>query len=236
MMNKIIIFLLLALACLYWWMKDPTITVPTNGIEFGYIVKYPGNSEKSDFLPMLVALHGNGDTAKNFHNTALDRMDVPARIVLLKGPLRYGTGDAWPWTADDFRKYGKAVSEAVELLADKYPTNGKPILFGYSTGAMMACYQAVKHGDVYSSIFSVSGQISDAQLGDDSSQPGAAVFAFHGKSDDIILFREGEKAANILKGRGVEVHFAAFEGGHHGVFTNMKATITQAIEQKLKAL
>lgn len=191
-MKKIILLIILVLGLAQWWFKDPTIDVPTNDVSFGYIVKYSGNSGRSDLLPMLVALHGNGDKAKNFYNTALDQLNVPARIILLKGPLSYGGGGAWPWTAADFNKYGKAISEAIELLVHKYPTKGKPILLGFSTGGMMAYYQAVKHGDVYSYIFPVSGQLSKELLGDESSSPGAEVFAFHGKNDNVISISGGK--------------------------------------------
>jgi hypothetical protein len=97
-MKKILsIILLLILAV--WWFKDPTISVPDSDVSFGYIVKYSGSGGRGDHLPMLVALHGNGDTAKHFYNTALDLLNVPARIVLIKGPM---PGNAWPWTAAEF--------------------------------------------------------------------------------------------------------------------------------------
>ena len=228
--------IILVLGLLQWWFKDPTISAPTHDVSFGYIVKYSGNSERNDNLPMLVALHGNGDTAKNFFETALDQLSVPARIVLLKGPLSYGSGDAWPWTEADFKQYGYAVSEAIELITLKYPTTGKPILLGFSGGGMMAYYQAVIHGNRYSYIFPVSGQLSNELLSDESARPGAKVHSFHGKNDSVISFSGGENAVNILKENNINVMFTGFDGGHHGIFTNMKSEITQAIELKLQSL
>ena len=66
-----------------WWFTDPTISVPTNDITFNYIVKYTDISNKNEPLPMLVALHGNGDTTGNFYDTALDKLSVPVRVILL---------------------------------------------------------------------------------------------------------------------------------------------------------
>ena len=234
-MKKIFLIILILLFA-QWWFKDPTIDVPANDVSFGYIVKYSGNSRRSNTLPMLVALHGNGDKAKNFYNSALDQLNVPARIILLKGPLSYGGGSAWPWKVDDFNTYGKAVNEAVELLAHKYPTQGKPILMGFSGGGMMAYYQAVKYGNTYSYIFPVSGRLTHKLLGDGSFRPGAEVFAFHGKNDNVISFSKGKAAVNILQDNGIKVNFTEFDGGHHGIFTDMKSTITQAIEQKIESL
>jgi len=231
MKKTLVIILLLILA--YWWFKDPTISVPDSDVSFGYIVKYSGNGGRSDNLPMLVALHGNGDTAENFYNTALDQLNVPARIVLIKGPI---SGNAWPWTAAEFAQYGKPLSEAIESLALKYPTLGKPILLGFSGGGTMAYYQAAKHGNKYSYIFPVSGQLSKGLLGDGSYEPGAEVFAFHSTGDSIISISGGKNAVNILQENGVSVELTEFAGGHLGIFNNMKAEITQVVEQKLESL
>ena len=122
MKKALLIFAVIGIAI--WWFREPTIKVPSNDVSFGYVIEYSGNGSRNDKLPMLVALHGNGDTAGNFYETALDDISVPARIVLLKGPISYGRGGAWPWSEADFTQYGKAVSQAAELMADKYPTRG----------------------------------------------------------------------------------------------------------------
>ncbi len=231
---KKILLIILIFGLVQWWLKDPTVSARTNDVTFGYIAKYSGNSTRNDKLPMLVALHGNGDTAKNFYNTALDQINVPVRIVLLKGPIPYSRGSAWPWSAADFTKFGTAVSGAIELLTVRYPTARKPILLGFSGGAMMAYYQAVKHGNRYSYIFPVSGGLSNKLLGNESSRPGAKVHAFHGRNDSVVSIYKGKNAVNILRAKGIDVRFTEFDGGHHGIFLDMKPKITQAIEQELK--
>jgi len=59
-----VIFILLLLA--KWWFTDPSISVPTSDVTFKYRVKYTEAGKSSDALPVLVALHGNGDTTENF--------------------------------------------------------------------------------------------------------------------------------------------------------------------------
>jgi len=233
---KKLLFIILAVGGATWWFKDPTVSVASSDVSFGYVVKYSGNAGRGDTLPMLVALHGNGDTAKHFYETALDQINVPARIILIKGPLSHGGGDAWPWTAADFARYGEPINEAIASLALKYPTVGKPVLLGFSGGGMMAYYQAIKHGDSYSYIFPVSGQLSNALLGDTSFRRGAKVYAFHGTKDNVISISGGREAINILRANGALVKLTEFDGDHHGIFTNMKTRITQAVEQKLTSL
>ena len=228
------IFTLLLLA--QWWFTDPTVSVPTNDVTFSYIVKYTDVSNENERLPMLVALHGNGDTTENFYETALDKLRVPVRIILLEGPISKGTGNAWPWTSEDFRQYGEAVYEAVELLTVKYPTIQKPVLLGFSGGGMMAYYQAVTHGNRYSYIFPVSGNLSNDLLGGHSSSPGARVYAFHGINDKVLSVDGGRNAVSLLKSMGVDVRLTEFDGGHLGLFKSMKTNITNAVEKKILSL
>lgn len=233
---KKIILIIFVLGLAKWWFTDPSISVSSNDLRFSYIVKYSGNSGRNDELPMVVALHGNGDTPKNFYSTALDQLNVPARIVLLEGPIPRGSGSSWPWSAADFEKYGTAINEAVELLAHKYPTVNKPVLLGFSGGGMMAYYQAAKHGNSYSYIFPVSGNLSDTLLGDSTIRRGAKVFAFHGTKDGVVSIGGGREAVRILQEHGISVNFVEFDGGHHGIFTSMKSEITGVVENKVMSL
>lgn len=231
-MKKILV-ILAVLGVLYWWFADPTISAPDHAVEFGYVVRYSGNGRGGDLLPMLVALHGNGDKAGNFYDTALDALQAPARILLLKGPLSYGTGQAWPWENDDFSRYGDAVDEAVRLLSLKYPTSGKPVLLGFSGGAMMAYYLAAVHGDTFSSIFPVSGRLTENMLADQEISPGARVYAFHGKQDNVIPFGNGQQAVQFLRSQGIPVKFTDFDGDHLGLFTTIKTDISAQIDGAL---
>lgn len=219
-----------------WWFEDSSNSLPSDGISFSYIIKYSGNGRRSDTLPMLVALHGDGDTTDNFYETALDQYNVPARIILIKAPILHDMGNVWPYSATQFAKYGKAFSAAIDKLTVTYSTVGKPILLGFSGGGTMTYYQAVKHGDSYSYIFAISGLLFKEQLTDGSSCPSAKVYAYHGKNDEVVAFSAGEVAVNLLIKRGVKISFSEFEGDHHGLFTQMKSKITLKIEEKIKEL
>ena len=218
------------------WFKDSSISVPSNDLSFSYIVKYSGGGSRSSSLPMLIALHGDGDTVDNFYETALDKISVPARIILIKGPISHECGRVWPYSIAQFEEYGKAFREAVDLLSTKYPTISKPILLGFSGGGGMAYYQAVKHGDSYTYIFPISSLLSKEKLGSTSSKPSAKVYAYHGKHDEVIPFSEGKKTFKLLKNKKVNIYFNEFETGHHGLFAEMKSEITHAVENKLKTL
>jgi len=234
-MKKIFIILLLV-GGWKWWYSNPTISAHSSNVEFEYVVKYPQGSEKNDLLPMLIALHGNGDTPENFYDTALDELTEPSRIILIKGPVSGARGSNWPWNLPSFDEFGGAFNEAVTGLTTKYQTKGKPILLGFSGGASMAYYQAIIYGHSYSSIFTVSGKLSKDLLGSHETSTQAKVYAYHGNKDNVISLSSGRSTEKLLNSKRVKINFTEFDGGHHGIFTNMKNSITQKIEKKLGAL
>jgi len=220
----------------HWWYQDVAITMFDSRSNLSYVVKYSGNAKASDCLPMLIALHGDGDSANNFYEAALDQFKVPARIILFEAPILHECGRVWPYSPAQYEEHGQAFCEAVDQLAIKYATVNKPVLLGFSGGGAMAYYQAVKHGDSYSYIFPISGLLLNEQLGRGTFKSNAKVYAYHGKSDEVVPFSAAKKAVKILKKHKVCVSFTAFESGHQGMFSNMKAEITQTVEEKLDKL
>jgi len=219
-----------------WWNKFSTTNLLNNDISFSYIVKYPVGHSHSERLPMLIALHGDGDTVDNFYESALDQFKTKVRIILIKAPISHECGNVWPFSAAQYKKYSKAFSEAVDQLAIKYPTNNKPILLGFSGGGAMAYHQAATQGQSYAYIFPISGLLLNEQLHGFSPNPGAMVFSYHGKKDEVVAFSAGKNAIKLLKSSGIKVNFTAFNSGHHGIFNDMKTEITQVIEEKLYSL
>ncbi len=210
--------------------------MPSKKLTFSYTIRYSGNTTHSDCLPMLIALHGDGDTVDNFYETVLNELNVRARIILFKGPILHECGRVWPYSPSQYVEYGKAFCEAVSQLTVKYSTVNQPILLGFSGGGAMAYYQAVKYGDSYSYIFPISGLLTKEQLGKGRFKSNTQVYAYHGKDDVVIPLSMGKKAVNLLKKNKICVTFIEFESGHLGLFTDMKSEITQAIENKLNNL
>lgn len=238
-MNKLLIIGAIVLIA-QWWFKDPSISVPVqvdgSDVSYSYIVNYSGGSSSGDTLPMLIALHGDGDTTDYFFESALDQYTSSVRIITIQAPIPYGRGSRWPQGASSIVPYGEALSLVVEQLTNKYPTTGKPVLLGYSGGGIMAYYQALQHGNYYSHIFPISGRLTQQDIGDQTGQTSSNVHAYHGKSDSVVSFSSGMSAVKILESEGATVDFTPFDGGHHGIFAEMKSEITHAVEEKLESL
>ena len=236
-MKKFAIIILL-IAGTVWWFKNSSIEASSTNISFEYIVKYSGNAETSASLPMLIALHGNGDTPDNFYETALDQLSIPARIILLKAPISMGRGTAWPMDGLDLQRYTNAISEIIPLLQEKFPTKKQPALFGFSGGGVMAYYLSAAHPDQFSYIFPISGRLKQKNLVDIQNKLNSnlKVFAFHGVQDKLVNISGGRTAYQLLQDRGTRIYFQEFQGGHLGVFTNMKEEISHLVNEKLKRL
>ncbi len=232
---KYLIIIIVILGLIHGHLKDPFVKTGTNKIKFGYVIKHSGDVSKKDKLPMIIALHGNGDKAKNFYKYVLSEFNYPARIILIKAPISQGLGSAWPWTAEHYAEYGTAFNEAVQLILKRYHTKGKPILFGFSGGGSMALYESVKHGDSYSTIVSVAGRLSADMAEADNLKIGAKVILFHGKSDDLIPLSAGRNAVKTLKAHRVDAELKELNGGHHIVFNNTEE-ILLTIEEVIKNL
>ena len=135
--------------------------------------------------------------------------------------------------ADGLALYGPAVNEVIEIIVNKYLTIGKPVLLGFSGGGIMVYYQSVIYGSSYSAIFPVSGKLTEDMLLGQSTNSDATVYAFHGQQDKLISIANGRNAIEVLKKRNVNVQFNTFNGGHLGLFTDIKSDISQMIDEVL---
>lgn len=243
-MKKLVVLLLLILfiGMIYWWRLPPTVQGPSSDYEFEYIIRISGNGGSSDTLPMIIALHGHGDTPDNFFDTLLKDFDYPARFIVVRGPIDYPgvslSGSAWPIEPGDFPECGDALADAVSVLLERYPTEGRPIVLGFSSGAYVAYYLAAFHADQFSYIFPLSGRlpmelISNEMIFYDN---GAKIIAFHGKNDQVVGFSQGKAAVQNLRQRGLTVELVTFNGGHTEIFLSANNLLLNHLSDAIKGI
>lgn len=232
---KKLIFLLLAAGLLFWWWWPDTVQGPSSDHAFEYIIRTTGESGSSALLPMVIALHGNGDTPDHFFKTMLKTFDYPARFILFRGPIDYPGislwSRAWPRDAQGLRSYGNALADTVPVLLDRFPTEGRPLLLGFSGGAYVAYYLAAFHADLFSFILPLSGGLPAELLQENASQgmTDTRVIAFHGKADQVIGYYQGEAAVQGLRKRGIRAELVTFDGGHVDVFSSANPVVIERL-------
>ena len=59
------------------------------------------------------------------------------------------------------------------------------------------------------------------------------MIGWHGTGDSVVPIGGGKHAVAMLQHAGVDARLHEFEGGHLGIFQDVKLEITQAIEREL---
>lgn len=226
-MKKLVV-LLLFIGITYWWWLPYTVKGTASDQKFEYIVRISANGDSSDALPMIIALHGNGDTPANFFDTLLKDFNYPARFIVMRGlidvPSSFFSGRGWPMDDKALSKCGDDMTDAISVLLERYPTKGQPVVLGFSSGAFVAYYLAAFHADRFSYIFPLSGGLSGNLLKDKtvSYDNGARIIALHSKGDGIIAFSSGAASVESLKQIGLNAEMVTFDGGHIDIFRSGK--------------
>jgi len=249
-MRKYIVLIALSIFA-YWWFVPKSISVPSDApgiksVTYDYYDYVKGETPSPEELPLIIALHGDGDTPQKFFNTmwsdkgSLVRISA-ARIIILKGPYpMHGFtrgGARWPWQANEISLYGDAISDIAAKLAIQYPTKGKPILVGYSGGAVMAYYLAARHSDMFSTIIPLAGRLpADISVALPSNGQAAVIAAMHGKADTVVAFNDGKNAVERLATGGLPATLEEVSGNHHAFFLESHDRFFNVVQEAINRL
>ena len=132
-----------------------------------YIELVTGGAAADAELPLIIALHGRGDTAEDFAPLFRD-FAVPARVAVLRPPHPWGGGQAWfvgarahvdnrPVIAAELLALADRVVATAEAIRAVRPTRGRPVVMGFSQGGMLAWAVAVANPRAISASFPVAG-------------------------------------------------------------------------------
>lgn len=209
-----------------------------------YLELVSSDASEDESLPLIVFLHGRGDRA---HSAWIDGLSVRARFVFPEAPLPFGDGFSWfafsitgsdPATlARDVAERATQLAGLLDALARKYPTRGKPIVAGFSQGAMLTFALALEHPDAIALGLPIAGMIPEPLL-QRALQNGARIAklrALHGTSDHVIAFAPTASATEQLRARGHDVQLQAFPATDHTLSPAMRealfASMTRALTE-----
>ncbi|HVY47430.1 MAG TPA: hypothetical protein VHB21_16190, partial [Minicystis sp.] len=164
-----------------------------------YLEMVTGGAGPDDPLPMVVALHGHGGSAVSFEKR-FTSFPGRARFIVMFGvePLPNG-GYEW---LPPVRRMPPAemaarlppllarVATAVQRIERARPTIGRPVVVGFSQGAVLSYGLAVLHGDVFSTACPMAGQIPDQMLPPPGPGARCEIHGFHGEEDDTVRYAE----------------------------------------------
>ena len=196
-------------------------------------------------LPLIIALHGRGDTAEGFATLFRD-LAIPARVAVLRPPHPWGDGQAWflgarahiekrPAIAAELLDLADRVAATAEAIRARRPTRGRPVVLGFSQGAMLAWAVAVQQPRAISAAFPVAGflfpEMLDKRRVDAASMP--AIVAFHGDADPLVSVDEDRQGARLLEKRGVHVELRVYPRLGHALPPAMRGEIFSLLAGRL---
>ena len=199
-----------------------------------YAEAITGGAERDASLPMIVAIHGLGDSPENFA-MLFAGFDRPARVILPRGLEPHEGG--WSWFAfrardPDVDALAKSIGEAADelapaiaALAKQRPTTGKPIITGFSQGGMLTTMLAVEHGELLDHAISIGGWLPPPRWPKAKPAHAPTIVELHGDIDKAVAFGPTREAIEHLKSLGWPAELHGYPNMGHAIPPVMREEI-----------
>jgi phospholipase/carboxylesterase len=191
-------------------------------------------------LPLIIAVHGLGDTPANFKRILGD-INFQARIIIPRAPIKWHVGFAWFTTriaSGQWDALSKGIESAAELvskliihIAKKVPTKGKPALWGFSQGGMISFAVAVNHPKIVGLSIPIGGMLPQ-QLWPKTKKPQIAyppIRALHGEADDLVPIKLCRDTVERLKALGFDAELQSYPGVPHSIDEKMHRDLVELL-------
>lgn len=217
---------------------QPKGKTPEHGLN--YQILHTGGSSYGERIPLVIAIHGLGDSPAGFKGL-LKAFKGKARVVVPAGPIPYGKGHSW---FDTTIRGGKVThfdqAQMVEAadrlalltkaLAQQYPTAGKPIAMGFSQGGMLSFLLAVRHPDLLALAIPLGGILPADQPV--PKNPGETrIRALHGAKDTLVPTSLAVSSVQRLKDADWDASIVTYPGLAHRISPEMKKQLFQLLLQ-----
>jgi phospholipase/carboxylesterase len=218
--------------------KAPLAAAP-RAERLDFVERTTGHANAEQPLPMLVVLHGLGDTPENFLDV-FSELSTRARLIAVRAPDPWSVGTSWyPIDGSPAEKShaiaqrAQAVAELARARTDARPTLGKPVVTGFSQGGVLSFALAAYHADRFFAAVPIAGAMPGDLPDPQSPPPWFSVLAFHGESDRRIPFLDGKAALHRLHAAGFRATMTSFPGVGHGIPGAMHEQIIRALDELL---
>lgn len=167
--------------------------------------------------PLVIALHGRGDSVQGFARL-VSEVGMPVRTIVGQGPLAIATGKRREWyrmkkDPDGPSRAGAEVAELADKLRERYPKAGKPLVYGFSQGGIIALQALAAHPGRFRGVVAMSAYLPQGGAGVKTAS-GVPVLFTVGRTDRVISPEQSRAAAKAVASLGHEVELFEFEGGH----------------------
>jgi phospholipase/carboxylesterase len=177
------------------------------------------SADASNETPIVIALHGRGARADAFARLT-EGLRLPVRFIVGRGPLPWGPTGGRQWFGarksdplEGIEQRVRDIGTLVDQLQVRYPGSPKPMLFGFSQGAMLAMQSVAATPERFSGVVALSGSLPRPLLGAKATRPVPMILTA-GRYDTIVPPEATQAAASRLTELGHAPEVILFEGAH----------------------
>ncbi|MCP4195887.1 MAG: hypothetical protein GY762_01950 [Proteobacteria bacterium] len=209
-----------------------------------YVEVLTGAANAGDTLPMVAFVHGLGGRPESFINF-VEGFEEKARVILPRAPNPWGGGYAWfakskngNWNllADGMADSARRIAELLSYLENTKPTQGRPILAGFSQGGMLSYAVATIHPQTIALAIPISGLLPrplwPQEIGDHLSYP--RIRALHGKADNIVPITYARDTVSHLKQVGLDATLVEYPLVPHTISRAMGRQIVDLVGREVR--
>ena len=180
-----------------------------------YLAYVPASYDMNKPTPLVVALHGAGDTASNYFQ-AIWKGNADTRgfiVIVPEASQAYSGGFTWLGGDDD------TVAAALADVQTCYSIDAKRVILdGFSAGGTMAYFIGLSRAQLFSGVGIGASTLGSGEYINGSSLLPAPwkvpVSHFHGDSDPNFPIAQALAGINKLKAAGHTTYWHPFTGGH----------------------
>jgi len=210
---------------------------PARAQPLPYIELVTGGAAPDAELPLVIALHGRGDTAEGLAALFQD-WAVRARVVIPRPPHQWAGGQAWtlhghavaesrPAIASDLLGLADRVVATADAVRRARRTRGPGVVMGFSQGGMMAWTIAIRHPRAFSAVFPVAGILFPEVLARQTITGVRLppIIAFHGTADQVVPLADDQRGVRLLEQNGGRADLRTYDGVAHDIPPALRADL-----------
>jgi phospholipase/carboxylesterase len=189
-------------------------------------------------LPLLIGLHGLGDTPEQFLEL-LGGLAVPLRIVAPRAPDPWRQGTSG-FPIDDLERAPRLIVERAKLvveLADQLrktrKVRGLPLVTGFSQGGILSFAIAAYQAEHFAAAFPLAGSLFAGMPPYRKAPKSFRVVAFHGEEDTRVPYAGALRTVAALRQVGTQVSFTGLPGVGHSLPPALVARWYRALREQL---
>jgi phospholipase/carboxylesterase len=214
------------------------VLIPPRTEPLSFVERLSKGARADQPLPLLIAIHGRGDSPEQFA-AVLENLQVPARIVLPRGPEPYDHGRQWyslehalRWPAT-IRARTTQLAELAQRVQSERPTLGRPVVTGFSQGGVLSFALAAFYPSAVSASVPIAAAWHRWLPGPHAAARMPSLHAYHGEADPVMPLDGARAMVSMMREAGAQASLVQYRDVGHQLSDTMRSEVLHRLEQLL---